>query len=246
MADKGHALQLVRQQLADRYGISVEELMERQEIPLAERTALNRDELVRLQKALRRRLDGTLGEQTAARMPLYRLRAKAAQHIDAAAAPNWGIDCVRELLNSEVEIMQADFEATLKAQETARREKAIQGDAKRSQERAAALNKMRAAINARFAAQALMNKAKVGAYNPNRAGGASSVQAGNKRRSGAPNKRRSGGKRGSVVQEPGAAPGLSSRQSAGRRSVSASRDDIPRISESASGASPEQARLSSR
>ena len=101
---------------------------------------------------------------------------------------------------------------------------------------------MRAAINARFAANAMMAKAKVGASNANRAGGTSAVQAGNKRRSGAP-KRRSGGKRGSVA-EPGVAPALSSRQSAGRRSMAASRDDIPRISENANSVSPD--RLSGR
>ena len=61
-----------------------------QDIPVDERTALSRGEFVRLQQLSRRRLAGSLADQTAARVPLYRLRAKAAQHIDVSAVRHWG------------------------------------------------------------------------------------------------------------------------------------------------------------
>ena len=69
---RGQLLKTVRDEYAERYGISLDELEKRQDIPLHERTALNRGEFVRLQQLSRRRLAATLTEQTAARMPLYR------------------------------------------------------------------------------------------------------------------------------------------------------------------------------
>ena len=69
---RGKLLKTVRDEYAERYGISLDELEKRQDIPLDERTALNRGEFVRLQQLSRRRLAATLTEQSAARMPLYR------------------------------------------------------------------------------------------------------------------------------------------------------------------------------
>eukprot|EP00908_Phaeocystis_cordata_P020368 Transcript_32033.p1 GENE.Transcript_32033~~Transcript_32033.p1 ORF type:complete len:496 (+),score=80.30 Transcript_32033:1198-2685(+) len=161
MPNRGEVLNAVHDEYAERYGITTQELERRQDIPLAERTALNRGEFVRLQQLMKRRLNGTLAEQGAARVPLYRMRAKAAQHIDAAAASNWGASCVRKLLQSEVDTMQADFEATLKRREDERRDGDDSDECRRRQERAASLAKMRAAVQARHAATAIMKNAGV-------------------------------------------------------------------------------------
>lgn len=161
MPNRGEVLNAVHDEYAERYGITTQELARRQDIPVAERTALNRGEFVRLQQLMKRRLNGTLAEQGVARVPLYRMRAKAAQHIDAAAASNWGASCVLKLLQSEVEHMQAEFEATLKRREDERRERDDSDECRRRQERAASLAKMRAAVQARHAAAALMKNSCV-------------------------------------------------------------------------------------
>ena len=157
---RGALLNTVRDEYAERYGISLDELERRQDIPLGERTALNRGEFVRLQQLSRRRLAGTLAEQTAARVPLYRLRAKAAQHIDVSAASNWGAGPMLKLLQTEVQGLQEGFEAAMRRREEQLRDRDLD-DRKRKKNEATAATLMRGAFKASSAASSLMSKFKV-------------------------------------------------------------------------------------
>lgn len=100
----------VRARLAESYGTTVEELSRRDGIPISELVNLNRGEFVFLQNELRGQLHSTLEVQDEARRALYRFKARAAQHLDATAARNWGAERVCAMLEAESRKMQGTFE----------------------------------------------------------------------------------------------------------------------------------------
>ena len=137
-------LDTVRSILAERYGVTSDVLERRSQIAISERVGLSKGEFRGVQNLLTHRLRKTLTAQAASRDNAYRFRAKAVQHLDLAAAANWGAERALSLVTNESLKMKQDYERHVlrHAEDIAVRKE----EAEKAQDRAAARLRLRATI----------------------------------------------------------------------------------------------------